>query len=146
MYRVYNAATTKDSAGAPPTPYAVVDIKSTPAPPTTTTVIATTTQEQTFSYPSTKPVSSNTFQTSIPSVGNPYSVPVSQPSSTMQPPVSVFQPSTEPLPPLQPGNLRNDLPLQGAVTTTRPPLVPPTGGTQSTWNDPPAVVKKATKV
>jgi len=147
LYRVYNAATTKDTAGAPPTPYAVVDIKSTPAPSTTTAVVTTAVnQQQTFSYPSTKPVSSNTFQNSIPSVSNPYSVPASQSSSTIQPPVSIFQPSTEPIPPLQPGNLRSDVPPQGAVTTIRPPLIPPTGGTQSTWNDPPAVVKKTTKV
>ncbi|XP_065910857.1 protein transport protein Sec31A-like [Dysidea avara] len=147
LYRVHNAATTKDSAGAPPTPYAVVDIKSAPAPPTTaTTVVATTTQQQTatFSYPSTKPVSSNTFQNSITSVSNPYPVPASQSSSTIQPPVSIFQPSTEPIPPLQPGNLRSDVPPQAMVTATRPPPVPPTGGTQSTWNDPPVETTKKT--
>ena len=139
LYRVYYAAFVKDSSatGAPPTPYKIMDVKSEPVPAITTTEAPAQQQAMSFSYPATHPISSS-FQNSIPSVTNTYTVPGAQPRlSDRQPPVMQFHPPPIPeatqLP--QP---RSDAPPPPTVSSYQPSAPPPGG---SNWNDPPVVVK-----
>ena len=139
LYRVYYATFVKDSSatGAPPTPYKIMDVKSEPVPAVTTTEVPAQQQAMSFSYPATHPVSSS-FQNSIPSVTNTYTVPGAQPRlSDRQQPVPQFHPPPMPeatqLP--QP---RSDAPPPPTVSSYQPSAPPPGG---NNWNDPPVVVK-----
>ena len=140
LYRVYYAAFVKDSSatGAPSTPYKIMDVKSEPVPAITTTEAPAQQQATSFSYPATHPISSS-FQNSIPSVTNTYTVPSVQPRlSDRQPPVTQFHP-----PPIIPEATqlpqpRSDAPPPPTISSYQPSAPPPGG---SNWNDPPVVVK-----